>query len=267
MLKDSISPIYLHFLPKAILNLPIAESKVDCQSCYRASSKYKGPWPYKDTLKCCTFHPFLPNYLVGGILKDNNFKELQKIIKIKIQAGTHALPIGLLAPLDYQIHFKNKKPQEFGQQEKFLCPYYDKKNNQCGIWPYRGVVCTTFFCQSSYGRRGKQLWKKINDYFSYVEAALLEEVLIQRGFSPRDISAQYEFLNYNSQESQLHLKSQKELQQWIGQFWRTYEDPTEFYIKSYEIIENLKPKLFKEIIGQMGLEIQEQLQKQAQEVY
>ncbi|HPI41817.1 MAG TPA: hypothetical protein PLJ21_13485, partial [Pseudobdellovibrionaceae bacterium] len=238
MLKNILSDVYQDRIPLKILNLKIQETKVDCNQCYRASSKYKGPWPYKNNLKCCTFHPFLPNYLIGGILSDPQLKKAHAIIENKIKEGTHALPVGIFAPLEYQKKFHLGDETDFGQDETLLCPYYDKKNHLCSVWEYRGAVCTTFYCQSTYGRSGKVFWRKLRDYISYVEMALMEESLIQRGFSPRDISAQLEFLNYNFTESKLHLKSKADLKKYISEFWRTYEDPIEFYKKCYQIVKN-----------------------------
>lgn len=256
-----MSSIYSNLLPQEILNLSVQERKVNCSSCYRSSFQYKGPYPYKSTLKCCTFHPYLPNYLVGGILLDSRLEIAQKILQNSIPKKIVALPIGLLPPLAYQKRFQSKSKEDFGQKKILLCPYYNKDLNNCSIWPYRGAVCTAFFCQSSYGLAGKQFWKSYRDYLSYVEMAMQEEVLIQRGFSPRQVSEQLEFINYDFKESELHKKGAHEMDQWIKNLWYGYESHDLFYIQAYKIAKKVKPKVLEELMGELGERLKAQVLK------
>src|SRR4051812_8134014 len=158
MLKHQLPAFYSSLLPNQILELDIQEKKATCDSCIMVPK-------YHPDLKCCTFQPFLPNYLVGAILKSN--LSGKKVIQKMISKKRDCLPIGIVAPLDYQIKF-NKHRKQFGKHADLLCPYFDRKQKNCGIWKFRGVVCTSFFCESSYGKKGKAFWNQFSDYLSYV---------------------------------------------------------------------------------------------------
>jgi hypothetical protein len=113
----------------------------------------------------------------------------------KISNREFALPIGLVAPFDYQFQFLNKEDEQFGNEASLLCPYFSTQDNQCSVWEYRGVVCTSFYCRSEHGQAGQKFWAVLSDYLSYVEMSLAEECLIQLDFSPRDLSDQLFYLN------------------------------------------------------------------------
>jgi hypothetical protein len=117
MLKHQLPAFYTQILPNEILGLEINETKATCDKCIMAPK-------YKPDLKCCTFQPFLPNYLVGAILKSNLLGKT--VIQKMIARKKDCLPIGIVAPLDYQLKF-NKHRKQFGKHEDLLCPYFDKK--------------------------------------------------------------------------------------------------------------------------------------------
>jgi hypothetical protein len=110
MLKHQLPAFYSSLLPNQILELDIQEKKATCDSCIMVPK-------YHPDLKCCTFQPFLPNYLVGAILKSN--LSGKKVIQKMISKKRDCLPIGIVAPLDYQIKF-NKHRKQFGKQSRFL---------------------------------------------------------------------------------------------------------------------------------------------------
>ena len=72
-LKSIIPIVYQQFLTPQLLNLNAVETKATCASCLRSKDK-RFSYLYKENLKCCTFHPYLPNYAVGALLSDANGK-------------------------------------------------------------------------------------------------------------------------------------------------------------------------------------------------
>ncbi|MGZ3691062.1 MAG: hypothetical protein ACXVAX_06150 [Pseudobdellovibrio sp.] len=256
-LYDIVPPFYQNILQNKILNLNIDETKATCNNCLRSRDK-RFAYTYKANLKCCTFHPYTPNYAVGALLSDKNKTSGIQKIEAKIANREFALPIGLTAPFQYQFTFLNKDEEEFGNNENLLCPYYNKEQNQCSVWMYRGVVCTTFFCRSDYGQDGQKFWAVMSDYLSYVEMALAEECLVQLDFSPRDLSDQLYYLNKRefeqeeTEQTQLDVKTDKAL-------WNGYPDKVEFYKKCFELVKNLDRTQFKEILGNQGLELEKEV--------
>lgn len=259
-LKYQLPEIYHSLFVNKILNVSIAETLATCTDCAMSPDKEKGETTYQPTLKCCTFHPFQPNYLIGAVLKAQSAaRDALKSIQNKIKNLEYALPIGIVAPLRHQVEFNHRKKHEFGNRQDWLCPYYDKEFNRCGIWRHRGAVCTTFFCKSSYGKKGMQFWDRMSDYLTYVEAALMEEALVMLDFSPRQISENLAYLNrFDATEEELktnYLDKKKAIELWNGYF----DDPSGFYIKSHEIICNLNKRQFKEVMGEQGLMLEKDL--------
>ncbi|MFN3453486.1 MAG: hypothetical protein ACK41T_00900 [Pseudobdellovibrio sp.] len=257
LFKYSLPQVYQSFLSREILSLDINETKATCDKCLRARDK-RFPYPYKENLKCCTFVPFIPNFAVGGILSEK--LEGADLIYSFIKEKKFTLPLGVFPDFDYQYRFQNKSKQDFGRDENLLCHYYDKKQNRCSIWKYRGVVCTTFFCRSSYGAKGNVFWESVKDYLSYVEMALAEDCLVMKDFSPRDISDQLFFLNkteFNKSEIKQKTISEKDWRL----YWNGYSDPVSFYISCYDLVKKQKRSSFKEIIGEQGLKLEKNVKE------
>lgn len=68
LLKSKIPSIYHSILPQ-LLSISIEEEKIaTCENCTICRSVQS---PYINT-KCCTYHPYLVNFLIGAILFDKN---------------------------------------------------------------------------------------------------------------------------------------------------------------------------------------------------
>lgn len=257
ILQNILPQIYKELLKKEVLSLNVTETKATCDNCLRARDK-RFSYTYKPDLKCCTFHPFTPNYAVGAVLDLYPETVGGQKVKHKIFNKEFSLPIGLIAPFDYQLKFLTKEEEDFGNRSDLLCPYYDKIKNQCSIWEYRGVVCTSFYCRSDYGQDGQRFWAVLSDYLSYVEMALAEECLVTLDFSPRDISEQLMYLNRRefeaNEESKTKLEPEEYKKIWIG-----YNESISFYKKCYEHVKSISRKQMKEILGQQGLELENEV--------
>jgi Fe-S-cluster containining protein len=255
ILKEILPDFYSDLLNKNLLNLDVTETKATCNNCLR-SRDHRFPYTYKPHLKCCTFYPFLPNYAVGGILK----KKLKgaEVIQQKIKNKEFTLPLGAFPTLKYQHQFYNKKQTDFGNREDLLCPYYNKTDQNCNVWEFRGVVCSTYYCRSDRGNAGQNFWTSMSDYLSYVELALAEECLVQLDFSPRDISDQLHFLNrkeWTKAQSIQDVLSATDFKF----FWNGYIDYEKFYLKCYDLVQNVSKKEFAEILGDQGLALAKKL--------
>lgn len=246
--KYILPPLYKRFFPITFWSSELVEAKATCHRCIQAPKKYDAD------LKCCTFWPFIPNYAVGEILlsKEEKYKAAQATILNLIENKHWNLPMGLVAPADYQVDFKKNKKKLFGRDESFLCPYYSKTNNNCSLWLYRGSVCTSFFCESSYGKSGQQFWQKFENYFSYLEMGLSQEVLVYKDFSPKDVTTQLEYLMLD--------KKVKITAGMYKKIWKHfYGQERNFYIQAAEFVNQLPSAQMKEILGETGIEIKKQM--------
>lgn len=256
-LNTIIPAFYKEILHSKVLSLNVAEKAATCDNCLRSRDK-RFSYTYKSNLKCCTFHPYLPNYAVGALLEMPVATVGIQEIHRKIKNHEFNLPIGLLAPYDYQFKFLTKEESDFGNDESLLCPYYDRSANRCSIWHYRGVVCTSFYCRSDYGQNGLKFWAVLSDYLSYVEMALAEECLVQLDFSPRDLSDQLLYLNKRDFEAD-EVAQKSILASEMRKLWNGYDDSVEFYKKCFAIVQKIDRNQFKEILGRQGLELEKEV--------
>ncbi len=254
--KNFLPPFYQQILPNDILGLTINETKATCDACIKVPQ-------YKENLKCCTFHPFLPNYLIGQILLDQKKTPtfITEILKHKISNREYALPLGFVAPVRYQVEFNELKSKQFGKREDWLCPYYDKTLSRCGIWRNRGSVCTSFYCHSSQGSKGKNFWKVALNYLSYIEMVLCEEALVHMDFSPRQVSDLLGYINRNEGSAD-ELKSDSMSLAKAKSLWNGYYDDQEgFYIKTLEVVKSFDKKQMTESMGDLGSNLTAQIMK------
>ena len=259
LLRHQIPEVYSKLLPREILDFGPEETKATCDTCAMSRPRHRGKVHYREDLKCCTFHPFVPNYMIGAIFNDSTATDAHEILRGKIQRREYSLPIGMVAPVRFQVEFNQRTEGEFGQREDWLCPYFNRENSNCNIWRNRGVVCTTFFCKSSYGKVGLKFWEALNSYLGYVELALLEEALVMLDFSPRQIMTLLDY--HNRQDGTAAEKKSWSLPEKASrELWNGYYDDQEgFFKKSYEIITKLDKKAFHEMIGEQGLDLEEQI--------
>ena len=253
-----IIPKYYHQLfSSELLNFPMIEKRADCSKCSLAEGRSPDKRAYLPHLKCCTFHPFKPNYVLGQILLDKNIPvEVKLRIETKIEELDFAIPIGMLAPLNFQLDFSKRKAGDFGNRADWLCPYYDTQKNNCGVWDYRTSVCTSFHCLSSYGKLGFEFWEKLEDFMSYLEMTLMEEILLELNFTSLQIMDQISFLKPKSYRNWNKI-NQNEI---ALKFWSNVKiDKKFFYKNSFEIIKNLDRKSFLKKMGEQGKSLEKEL--------
>lgn len=258
-LQYQLPQVYGNLLPKDILQFEPQEFKATCDNCLMSQDTTKSKIKYKADLKCCTFHPFVPNYMVGATFLDESMSAGQAVFRGKIERREYALPIGMVAPVKFQVEFNNRTEGEFGNRQDWLCPYYDRQKNNCQVWRNRGVVCTTFYCESSYGKLGINFWEKLNNYLWYIELALLEEALAMLDFSPRQVM---ELLDYHNrfEGSAAELKSGTLTEKKARELWNGYyEDQEGFYKKSYEVVSNISRTDFFDLLGEQGESLADEL--------
>jgi hypothetical protein len=237
-----LDPFFESELPK--------ERLASCNNCYMTKKRHE---QFKDVynpkIKCCTYNPDLPNYLVGAILTNTNPKNKDGIQKIlgKIRARTGVSPHGL-SPSKKQQLMQDVGKRCFGKAKSLLCSYY--KNGRCSVWPYNGSVCRTFFCVSCKGFDGALFWDALREYISYIEDVL-------RIYSQYSLNMDIENIirvNVNSREN-LYALSVEDIDEEIDEkqykkLWDKFMGKErDFYIRCYRVVNELSKKQFDEIKG------------------
>lgn len=232
MLKHDLPEVYQGLLPDDFLNLDPQETLATCHNCYRAKPQNPAPH-YHPKLKCCTYYPFIPNYLVGGFVDHPVLKQL-------LQDRRYVLPIGICPPPGYQEMFRNKKALDFGQRDDLQCPFYQLEKGQCGVWQFRGHECSTFFCVSRY-EKGESFWLGVREYLSHTEMHLSQNCMLQKGFLWSEIEQNLQWIK-RPQDDTRRDWSLSALE-W-SDLWKHHQDDIEGYFRScYQFVSEHKQQL------------------------
>lgn len=256
---DKIPGIYYKFLPNELAQEIPDETLATCGDCIMVQpAGDQGPCSefayFSKETKCCTFYPTLPNYLVGGLLGDEDPLNKEGIEKVRqIITGRNGItPHGIFPPRKYWMLYQKGK-NIFGKAKTMRCPYYDTKNNNCSVWKYRAVICSTYFCKHACGVEGRAFWDSVQDYLRFVENILTKYVLRETGWPPEAViegsiekyfSGKVEELSLAEVED-APLPPSKYSTLWEG--WQGRE--AEFYKRAFEIVNQLDREKFKAIAG------------------
>ena len=187
-LLDGQPELYRSFFPAFFRTTVPAETKAtcaDCAMCEGSTQNVVAPVDgvrrlFRPDTKCCTYHPRLPNFLVGALLADPR-PELaagRARVEAKLAHGAGVTPQWLRPPARYDLVYKSAQ-DAFGRAAALRCPYYEGEQGACTIWPYREAVCSTFFCKYVAGADGRALWMSVKRYLSLAEAQLSRYALFK----------------------------------------------------------------------------------------
>jgi Fe-S-cluster containining protein len=160
-------------LPPGLQTLKFpAERRATCDRCPRVGSD-----GYRPDYRCCTYHPRVPNFLLGFALGERGGPE-------RLQRAADAgflMPEGFLPSAGQWADFLADVGEgRFGKSEAVLCPFLS--GGLCGIYRYRNGVCSTFFCHFDQGSAGERFWESLQTLVVQVELALGQWALTEVGF-------------------------------------------------------------------------------------
>jgi hypothetical protein len=180
-LRKKLNPIYGELFPEFFDRPEVVETRATCDTCAMCDHGQTAPVEmdyFHPDAKCCTYHPNLPNYLVGAILADTSdeLAEGRKRIRDKIAARIGVTPQYVSAPRKYSVLYAAARGQGFfGRTLNMMCPYFDKENGgRCTVWRYRESVCSTYFCKYTAGKPGWEFWDTVKSYLFHVERTLAQ---------------------------------------------------------------------------------------------
>src|SRR5262245_22834480 len=162
-----------------------AESKATCDSCAMCPPKDaavpRAELFYSPVTKCCTFLPEIANFLVGGILTDDDpgLAAGRLTIEQRIDSGVGVTPLGLIRSAKYNLLY-NQGRGAFGQAKSMECPHH-LPDGRCGVWRHRESTCATWFCKHERGAVGMRFWGRLHDLLATVERKLAVWCLLEQG--------------------------------------------------------------------------------------
>lgn len=150
--------------------------RLDCETCSKART-FADPvrqQRYRD-YKCCTFQPFLPNFLLGKLLGEERLflRALEDHPQLLIT------PLGLCPSRPYRE--RRELCDEDHRGKEHLCVFYDSSSKRCGIWNHRPAECAGYFCRESEASR--TLSRDLHEW----ELAIAQMAMVQRGFGDQDL--------------------------------------------------------------------------------
>jgi Fe-S-cluster containining protein len=186
-LRDALPSLYRDLLGAPLDAEVPAESKATCASCAMLEGSCAAAPPvdgrsrfFRPDTKCCTFHPRLPNYLVGAVLADDDpaAAEGRRRIEARIASGVGVTPEWLHPPRTFSLLYDNARGA-FGRARGLRCPFYEAEAGGCTIWAHRDAVCATYFCKYDAGADGRRLWTAVKELVSLVEIQLARAALLE----------------------------------------------------------------------------------------
>ena len=259
---NPLPPLYATWMDQLLAGPIPAETDATCSDCAMCSTE-GGPQTrselfYNPEVKCCTYIPTLPNYLVGRMLgdEDPNFVFGRKTVEERLRAGLAVTPLGLGMPPTFTFLYAQTAGRAFGLSKTLRCPHYlSEEGGRCGIWKHRASVCATWYCKHVRGAVGAKFWASLNQLLSAVEQSLshwcvyeleIEVEALSLLFPPRSVFKNDHQLDHRALDGTVDPRMYELLWgKWLGR-------EAEFYQEATRLVNGLD---WKEIVSLGGTEI------------
>lgn len=187
--SEPLPPLYARWLADLLGGAIPRESQANCSNCVMCSSGTAQPsdrtYFFNPEIKCCTYIPDLPNFLVGRILSDEDPAAQfgRSTVEKRIAEGIGVTPLGLAQPPVFSLLYNNSS-QFFGQARNLRCPHYSTEDGGgCGIWRNRYSTCATWFCKHVRGQVGYAFWRDcLHPLLQQLEHALTRWCVLELPF-------------------------------------------------------------------------------------
>ncbi|MDA9951249.1 hypothetical protein N9D31_01615 [Oligoflexaceae bacterium] len=174
------------FLPEEALNFsPPKEKRADCLNCPKIKSDQ-----FRPSVKCCTYHPKVPNYMLGYALKES--KTSAKKITALVEKGRFTPEGGGHTPLQWMDVMRLDQSKSYGKSDEVVCSFVE--DGGCSIYSHRNSACATYFCQYD-DVWGEEFWERMHHYMGRVELALVQICLKEAGFDLERYHQEFSFLS------------------------------------------------------------------------
>lgn len=203
---------------------------------------------FSPDVKCCSFFPRIPNYLLGALFanQDPAFDEGRERVKKIINSHIGVTPGWLGGSKKYYLLFFSAYEKSFGRSTTLRCPFFLNDSGLCSIWKFRETDCSTFFCKHDRGAESTHFWRTFENAMAVIETILAnyagKQVFPEMAHEVKRLGTQPQLDTYELEDK----APPKELyDNWWGE-WSGRE--VAFYVKCYEVIQNLTQDTFLELI-------------------
>lgn len=253
-ITSDLPDLYEALLPDFMRSMVPRETFATCHECPKCLKKDRQPLPgmsyFQPETKCCSYHPTLPNYLVGSLLIDTQpgWEEGRRRLRDKIDKRIGVTPRGINPPAKYRLLYDRRESTTRGNGRSLLCPYFHQESGGCTVWPIREAACSTYFCHSVTGKSGTAFWESLGSYLSEVEEALVSYVLLQLNCDPEAIFPPSEDGDdlLSSDDMDDLPPSEEDYKKLWGELVGKEE---QFYQEAHRIVTRLKPEEFDKLGG------------------
>lgn len=165
---------------------PQAEPKSTCGDCVMCAGvdRSGSSVTFSPDMKCCTYVPYLANFVAGRSLLGPGRASVEA--RIARKSGVTPLALGM-SHADIQRVAAERS--QFGRSPAVVCPHFDQETKGCGIWETRNAVCSTWFCKHERGAVSFRFWQAVRDLLMAAEERVSHYCLTQGGLPAEQISA------------------------------------------------------------------------------
>lgn len=280
-LLDTLPALYRDLLPAFFEREVPAEAKATCASCAMCETSARGVMQpvevvqpvdgrrrfFRPDTKCCTFHPRLPNYLVGALLSDERpaLAEGRRRVEEKLARRVGVGPQFLRPPATYTLLYSNMH-EAFGRSTALVCPYYDRQGGQCTVWAYREAVCSTWHCKYVAADDGRKLWMQVKAFLMLAELQLSRHALLE--LLPDYLLAGRDKVDPTRQPLRPEDLDEQPLpeKEYAALWGRWVGKEAALYRAAHEVVRGVTPQKLRELMGLDGvveLKVLEKLHAQA----
>lgn len=174
------------WIKTAVPQLEAKPGAFNCSDCFmvRPHGLTRDLGPFDPSIKCCTYHPFLPNFTIGALLIEVEEGGLDRDLLNRYLMDSRLTPIGAFSLRDATSIC------ETGKKSHDQCSFL--KAGQCTIHSFRPSTCATYVCRSNYGETGLRSWRKFEERLAKFEWSMAHEVAFETGFTKQDLEITYD---------------------------------------------------------------------------
>jgi len=204
---------------------------------------------FHPVLKCCTFVPRLPNFLVGAVLRDQKGPEGTKRVEARIARRLGVSPLGI-APSKREARDGSEMSEEsFGRTKSHVCPYLQHDDGRCSIWRHRNSVCTTWFCKHEHGAASLRFWDAAKAALLVIEQSLADHCVLVLDDARSFCLSTLESARVVEVRGPLALE-EAEASAAYRRLWGSWNGrEAEFFIRSADVVSRMSPD---EVLGLGG---------------
>lgn len=193
MFADFSRHFYRHWLtPNGAPNwltraIPTGEATpaFDCGNCFMTKPRglTRDLGPFEAELKCCTYHPFLPNFTLGALMVEvDEGRLLAETLDLYLKDSR----LTVLGAFSLR---SSTSVCETGKNFSDKCPFL--KSGRCSIHGFRPSTCSTYVCRSNTGEAGLKAWRTFERQLAKFEWSLANDVAFEIGYTKDELDATY----------------------------------------------------------------------------